>query len=205
MSRWDRKMFSNDPFGRNVYGTPPQKKADYAFIQHIVCSLNKNGRAAILLPHGILASESECEIREKLVKDDQLTCIMGLAKDMFYNSPMRACVMIFEARKTTRKNKVLFINAEDMFERKKNKNFLNQKHINKISKIYNSFETIPHRSYVATNNEILENNSLLNISLYVRQEVTGGETDLETAIRRWHTSSGKLSQNLLTHFKTLET
>ena len=202
VSRWNREAFSRDPFGRNVYGTPPQKKADYAFVQHIICSLGENGRSAILLPHGILASESEQGIRKKLIIDDKLICIIGLAKDMFYNSPMRACVMIFEnKKKQPQKNKVLFVDAEDLFERRVNKNFLNQNHIEKICKIYTKFQTISKTSYVATKNEILENDSLLNISLYVNQKITKPIQDLAMSINEWHSSSKELSKHMSSYLK----
>jgi len=201
VNRWNRDAFSRDPFGRNIYGTPPQKKADYVFVQHIVCSLSENGRAAILLPHGILSSESESHIREKLVKDDKLVCIIGLAKDMFYNSPMRACIMIFENRKkTSRKNKVLFIDVEDKFQRIRNKNFLTQENIEEISKIYYNFKNVTGVSYVATIDEILENNSLLNISLYVKQETTEN-LNLETSVSEWMSSSNELSRQMLIFIK----
>ena len=196
VSRWDREAFARDPFGRNVYGTPPQKKADYAFIQHIVCSLGGNGRSAILLPHGILASESEQNIRENIVKDDKLVCIIGLAKDMFYNSPMRACVMIFENKKKQQKNKILFVDAEDLFERRGNKNFLNQNHVEKICKIYAKFQTVSKTSYVATRDEILENNSLLNMSLYISHKTTQPIQDFTMSISKWHDSSKKLSKHM---------
>jgi type I restriction enzyme M protein len=205
VNRWNRDAFSRDSFGRNIYGTPPQKKADYVFVQHIVCSLSENGRAAILLPHGILSSESESHIREKLVKDDKLVCIIGLAKDMFYNSPMRACIMIFENRKkTSRKNKVLFIDVEDKFQRIRNKNFLTKKNIEEISKIYYNFKNVTGVSYVATIDEILENNSLLNISLYVQQETTEKNLNLETSVSEWMSSSNELSKHMPTFLKELE-
>ena len=206
VSRWRRNEFSKDPFRRNIYGTPPQKKADYVFIQHIICSLNKNGRSAILLPHGILASESERDIREKLVKDDKLVCIIGLAKDMFYNSPMRACVMIFDNKKKPRqKSKILFVDVEDMFERRLNKNFLNKDHIKKIHKVYTEFKTVSKTSYVATKNEILENHSLLNISLYVHQETSKPIQDLVVSIKEWHDSSSKLSNHMSYYLKEFST
>ena len=206
VSRWDREAFSRDLFRRNIYGTPPQKKADYAFVQHIICSLSENGRSAILLPHGILASESERDIRKKLVKDDKLVGIIGLAKDMFYNSPMRACVMIFENKKKhPQKNKVLFIDAEDLFERRGNKNFLNQNHIEKIRKIYTKFQTISKTSYVATKNEIIENNLLLNISLYINQKTTKPIQDLAMSINEWDDSSKELSKHMSSYLEEFNT
>ena len=197
VSRWDRKAFAKDPYNRNIYGTPPQKKADYAFVQHIVCSMSGKGRSAILLPHGILASKSESHIRKSIVKDDKLSCIIGLPNDMFYNSPMRSCIMIFEnKKKIPRKNKVLFIDVQEKFERIRNKNFLNRKHVKEISDIYNNFKTVSGVSYAATTNEIIKYRSLLNISLYVKPKLTKEAHSLKTLVCQWNNNSKKLSKYL---------
>ena len=79
----------NDKWGRNFLGTPPQGRADYAFLQHIIASMNETqGRCAILFPHGVLFRDEELELRKKLVEMDILDCIIGLGANLFYNSPM---------------------------------------------------------------------------------------------------------------------
>ena len=68
---WDRKSFENDPYGRNIWGTPPQGTADYAFQQHIMKSLDKhNGRSITLWPHGILFRDAEADMRKKMIESD---------------------------------------------------------------------------------------------------------------------------------------
>ncbi len=92
---WSQAAFEHDPYGRNFLGTPPASRADYAFIQHILKSMDeKTGRCAILLPLGDLDRESETKIRENLVKSDLLEAVIGLGPNLFYNSPMEACIMI---------------------------------------------------------------------------------------------------------------
>ena len=95
IKQWDREAFASDPWGRNLYGTPPQGRADYAFWQHILCSLApKTGRCAILFPHGVLFRQEEAEMRRKLIEADLIECVLGLGPNLFYNSPMEACVVI---------------------------------------------------------------------------------------------------------------
>jgi type I restriction enzyme M protein len=95
IKQWDRAKFEKDPWGRNIYGTPPQGRADYAFWQHIIQSLRpKSGRCAILFPHGILFRNEEQEMREKVVEHDVIDCVLGLGPNLFYNSPMEACVVV---------------------------------------------------------------------------------------------------------------
>ena len=85
---WNREAFMNDKWGRNFLGTPPQGRADYAFIQHIIASMNtQHGRSATLLPHGVLFRDEEKDLRKKMVESDVVDCIIGLGPNLFYNSP----------------------------------------------------------------------------------------------------------------------
>lgn len=110
---WNREAFMNDKWGRNFLGTPPQGRADYAFIQHIIASMNtQHGRSATLLPHGVLFRDEEKDLRKKMVESDVVDCIIGLGPNLFYNSPMEACIIICSNNKPTeREGKILMINA----------------------------------------------------------------------------------------------
>ena len=102
IKKWNREAWQNDPWGRNFLGTPPQGRADYAFFQHILKSLDpKTGRCAILFPHGVLFRNEEAEMRRKLVEADLIECVLGLGPNLFYNSPMEACVVVCRTRKPT--------------------------------------------------------------------------------------------------------
>lgn len=166
---WNREAFEYDKYGRNMFGTPPQGRADYAFIQHIFASMKPgSGRCAILLPHGVLFRDEERTIRENLVKSDLLECVIGLGPNLFYNAPMEACIMICRTQKPlTRKNKVLFINAVDQVTRKNAQSFLEGAHINKISDAYERFEDIEYFATVAGYDDISAHNYNLSINRYV--------------------------------------
>ena len=120
ISEWNRTSFENDKWGRNKYGTPPQGRADYAFIQHIVCSMNEqNGRCAILLPHGILFRKEETNVRTNLVLSDKIEAIIGLGPNLFYNAPMEACIIICNNdKRVDLNNKIIFVNAKNEVTRK---------------------------------------------------------------------------------------
>ena len=121
IKQWNREAFMNDKWGRNFLGTPPQSKADYAFIQHIIASMaTKTGRCPILLPHGILFRKEERDMREKLVKMDTLEAVIALGHNLFYNSAMISCILVCRVNKPVeRKGKVIFIDAENEVTRKK--------------------------------------------------------------------------------------
>ena len=169
IKQWNREAFANDKYGRNFLGTPPQGRADYAFFQHILKSLNrKDGRCAILFPHGVLFRDEEKDMRAKLVDLDYIDCIIGLGPNLFFNSNMEACIVICRTVKPyERRGKILFINALKEYTHRSTETYLEQKHIDKIAEAYRSYKEVPYFSKVVTNELIKENKYLLTISQYV--------------------------------------
>lgn len=179
ISQWDREAFSADKYGRNFLGVPPQGRADYAFLQHIIKSLDeKTGRCAILFPHGVLFRNEESAMREKLVRSDIVECVIGLGPNLFYNSPMEACIMICRMNKRPeRRGQVLFINAINEVERKNAQSFLEDRHIQRIAKAYEAYETEEGFARVVTIQDIADNNFSLSIPLYVKQPIAEDAVD----------------------------
>ncbi len=204
---WDRKSFENDPYGRNLWGTPPQGCADYAFQQHIQKSLDvENGRSISLWPHGILFRDSEALMRGKMIEEDLVECVIGLGPNLFYNSPMEACLLITNTNKEEkRKGKVLIINAVKEVKQDKNIAFLEQKHIEKIYDNYKAFTEVDGFSKVINNNTILENKGSLNIAQYV-SNVDGGlkQISIEEALSNWTNQSQKLNRSMNELFQILD-
>ena len=197
---WDREAFMNDKWGRNFLGTPPQGRADYAFIQHIIASMDdKNGRCAILLPHGVLFRNEEKEIRQQLVEHDLLECVIGLGANLFYNSPMEACILICRKNKPMiNRNKIKFINAVNEVSRVNSESFLRNEHIEKVKNAYFQQEDIEHFCKTIESKDILNNNANLNISLYVSPKniVSEREQTLDEAYQDWVFSSESLRNSL---------
>lgn len=166
---WDQAAFTDDPYGRNIWGTPPQGCADYAFQQHIMKSLKPDtGRCVVLWPHGILFRDAEREMRRKMIESDCVDCIIGLGPNLFYNSPMEACLLICRMQKPVqRRGKILFINALDEVKRDKTISTLEPQHIDKIFRAYKEYKDIDGFAKVVTNKQILDNGATLNISQYV--------------------------------------
>jgi type I restriction enzyme M protein len=196
IKKWNREAWQSDPWGRNFFGTPPQGRADYAFFQHILKSLDpKTGRCAILFPHGVLFRNEEADMRRKLVDLDLLECVLGLGPNLFYNSPMEACVVICRTLKpAARKGKVLFIDAVHDVERERAQSFLKPEHQSRILAAYQAFADDPGFAKVATIEEILEKNGNLSIPRYVRPvgngngNVAGNGQDLRKGWTAFETS-----------------
>lgn len=189
IKQWNREGFASDSYGRNIWGTPPQGRADYAFFQHIVSSMKKEtGRCAILFPHGILFRDEEREMRRKLVKSDILECIIGLGPNLFFNASMEACIVICNMNKPSkRQNKVLFIDAKDEVTRKNAQSNLGKKHISKIVNAFDKYETIPSFSILVDKEAIINNNSELRIALYIHDDkmIHTNKLNVEDCLSDW--------------------
>lgn len=191
IKQWDREAFESDKYGRNFLGTPPQGRADYAFFQHILASMKPGtGRCAILFPHGILFRGEEEEMRKKLVEYDLVECVIGIGKNLFYNSPMEACIVICRTNKPlNRKGKVLFINAKNEVTRKNSQSYLEDEHIQKIASVYDGFSEIEGFSAIATTDEIANNSGKLSIALYVNKEDEQQSININETVNAWIESS----------------
>ncbi len=196
---WDRKGFESDPYGRNLWGTPPQGCADYAFQQHIHKSLDpNNGRYAILWPHGILFRDMEASMRRKMVESDEIEAVVGLGGNLFYNSPMEAMILVGNTNKTAaRKGKVLFVNGKDDVIENKGQAYLTPEHITKLYQAFQDFTDIPHYAKVATIEEILVFDGNMNINFYVKQDNSNSEVSFSGALKSWDDTGRELKTEMV--------
>ena len=176
IKQWNREAWAGDPWGRNFLGTPPQGRADYAFFQHILKSMDrKTGRCAVLFPHGVLFRKEEAELRRKLVEADLVECVLGLGPNLFYNSPMEACVVFCRSKKPLkRRGKVLLIDAINEVTRERAMSTLKPEHQAHIECAYAAFADEPGFARVATLEEIAAQGWSLSIPLYVKRASVGG-------------------------------
>ena len=132
-------------------------------------------------------------MREKLVRSDAVECVIGLGPNLFYNSPMEACILICRMnKKVERRGQVLFINAINEVERKNAQSYLEDKHIKRIAEAYLKYTDEDGFAKVATIQEIDDNNFSLSIPLYVKQAMDGGQVDdrnIQEHYESWRASS----------------
>jgi len=203
---WDRKSFENDPFGRNIWGTPTQGCADYAFQQHIHKSLDvKNGRSISLWPHGILFRDAEADMRRNMIEQDQVECVIGLGPNLFYNSPMEACLLITKTKKEkSKQGKVLIINAVKEVRQDKNIAYLESNHIECIYNAYKAYEGQEGFCKVVSIEDVLAHKASLNMALYVSNVDSSKEViSLQHALENWAASSEELASSMNKLFKEL--
>ena len=194
IKKWNRTAWEQDAWGRNFLGTPPQGRADYAFFQHILHSMNpQTGRCAILFPHGVLFRNEEAEMRRKLVEADWVECVLGLGPGLFYNSPMEACVIICRSRKKPeRQGRILFIDAVNEIAREKAQSFLRPEHQARVLEAYRAFAVETGFCSVISTRDVQKSEANLSIARYVKKpKPKGAVGEAMTLADAWNTFEGE--------------
>src|SRR5215208_6282831 len=149
---WDNKIAARDPYNRFRFGIPPEKdKADFAFIQHMVSSLNKNGQAAIICSQGILfRGNEEEEIRKNMIRADIIEGIIALPPKLFYGTGILGSVLILNRNKPeNRKNKIILIYAARDYEEGTVRNKIRESDIQKMISAFKGYKVIDRYCHVA--------------------------------------------------------
>lgn len=178
LDKWGYDIASNDHFGRFRRGLPPKTKGDYAFISHMIETLKpQTGRMGVVVPHGVLfRASSEGKIRKQLIDENLLDTVIGLPANLFFGTNIPAAILIFKKHKTD--DNVLFIDASREFKKGTNQNQLTNDNIQKIVDTYKVRESVEKYAYLATLEEITENDYNLNIPRYVDTFEEDAEIDL---------------------------
>jgi len=178
LDKWGHDGAADDPYGRFRRGTPPKTKGDYAFISHMIETLKpETGRMGVVVPHGVLfRGASEGKIRKQLIEENLLDTVIGLPEKLFFGTGIPAAILIFKKQKAD--NTVLFIDASHEFNSGKNQNILSIENIEKVIATYKARETVDKYAYLASLEEIAENDFNLNIPRYVDTFEEEEELDL---------------------------
>ena len=194
-SQWTaNNLFMTDERFSQYGKLAPKSKADYAFVTHMFHHLDDNGTLALVLPHGALfRGGAEGHIREYLIREKNcLDAVIGLPSNIFYGTSIPTCIMVF---KKNRNNKdVLFIDASEHYEKVKTQNVLREEHIEKIVNTYRNRTVEDKFSYVASNDELIENEYNLNIPRYVDTFEEEGQIDLEAVSYQLGSLDGEIHQ-----------
>lgn len=174
LDKWGADEAESDRFNRFWRGVPPKSKGDWAFISHMVeAALEKEGRVAVVVPHGVLfRGGAEGRIRQKMIEDNLLDAVIGLPGNLFPTTNIPVAILVFDRSREKGGAKadskdVLFIDASSEYQSAKNQNTLTEEHIRQITDAYQAREEIDKYAYVAGFDEIKENDFNLNIPRYV--------------------------------------
>ncbi len=178
LDKWGHDEAEHDKFSRFRRGMPPKTKGDYAFILHMIESLKpKTGRMGVVVPHGVLfRGSSEGKIRRQLIDENLLDAVIGLPEKLFYGTGIPAAILLFKKNKGD--DNVMFIDASRDFKAGKNQNLLTEENIAKIVATYKTGVSVDKYAYLASIEEIKQNDYNLNIPRYVDTSKEEEEIDL---------------------------
>lgn len=172
---------TDDEFSRfKGYGIPPEKNGDYAFMLHIIASLESNGKAAVILPHGVLfRGNAEADIRENILKRKWIKGIIGLPANLFYGTGIPACIIVLDKENADEREGIFMIDASKGFIKDGNKNRLREQDIHKIVDSFNRNWELEKFSRLVPYKEIEENEYNLNIPRYIDTQEAEDIQDLD--------------------------
>ena len=177
---WQKDACQDDKYNRFEWGMARADRADYAFIQHMIASLNEEGKMACVIPHGVLFRKHESKFREPMLEQDMVEAVIGLPENLFQNNSIPSGILVVNKDKPAeREGQVQFIHAadENFYEELSNQNKLTENGIKEIVEKYRNWETEERVSRVVDLEEIQENDYNLNIALYV--DTTEPEEEIE--------------------------
>ena len=160
----------HDEYRRFEYGIPPTKNGDYAFLLHLIASLNSKGKGAIILPHGVLfRGNKEADIRKNLIRRGFIKGIIGLPANLFYGTGIPACILVLDKENAQARSGIFMIDASKGFLKDGNKNRLRAQDIHRIVDVFNRQTKVPRYSRMVPVSEIASpaNDYNLNIPRYI--------------------------------------
>lgn len=200
LDKWGADEAKTDRYKRFTRGIPPKSKGDYAFITHMVeTAQNKKGRIAVVVPHGVLfRSASEGIIRRKLIEENLLDAVIGLPGNLFQTTSIPVAILVFDrSREKGGANEnmkdVVFIDASREYIQGKNQHTLSEEHIQKIVSTYEARKDVDKYAYIASFDEIKENDFNLNIPRYVDTFEEEEEIDIEAVQQEIDRLEGELA------------
>lgn len=203
LDKWGQDEAENDKYNRFSRGIPPKSKGDWAFILHMIESAYKDtGKVGVVVPHGVLfRGAAEGRIRKKVIEDNLLDAVIGLPANLFFGTGIPAAILIFNKGKDERTD-TLFVDASEHYASGKNQNELRPEDIERIVLTYNDFKADKHKpgvvedkySYVATIEEIMENEFNLNIPRYVDTFEEEAEIDISAVQNEIDTLEKELTE-----------
>lgn len=184
--RWSNGLtLPDDTFGRfKDYGIPPSKNGDYAFLLHIVRSLKRNGKGAIILPHGVLfRGNAEAAIRTNLIKKGFIKGIIGLPANLFYGTGIPAAIIFIDKENANNRKGIFMIDAGKGFIKDGNKNRLREQDIRRITDVFTAQKEVKSYSRMVSIEEIAKNEYNLNIPRYIDNQEKEDIQDIEAHLK----------------------
>jgi type I restriction enzyme M protein len=172
LKKWGADQFASDVYGRNLWGSPTDSSADFAWLQHMVTSMDKmNGRCAVVLPQGVLFHGGrEGEVRKQLIESDKLECVISLVSGVFYSTGVLACILILNNNKPSEhKGKVCIIDASNIYTAQRAQNIMTEKNVDEVFELYKNYEDVLEKVNIATIEDIMMKDYSLSVNSFIEK------------------------------------
>lgn len=173
MEKWGSAQFESDMYGRNIWGCPTDSSADFAWLQHMVKSMDKStGRCAVVLPQGVLFhSGKEGDMREKLVRSDKLEAVITLASGVFYSTGVSACILFLNNKKEHKhKGRICLIDGSEVYTAKRAQNEISPTDVKKLYKLYTDYADVIERCKIVTLLDVENGGFDLSVKRYIEKK-----------------------------------
>ncbi|RGS45277.1 N-6 DNA methylase [Holdemanella biformis] len=171
--KWGADSFESDKYGRNIWGCPSDSNADFAWLQHMIKSMEPmDGKVAVVLPQGVLFhSGKEGDIREQLIKSDLIEAVVTLAGGIFYGTGVSACILLLNNyKRPEHKGKVCLINATNIYTPKRAQNVMEEKDISEVFKLYQDYKDVIEKCKIVSIADIDAKGNTLAVNTYIEKK-----------------------------------
>lgn len=172
LSKWGAEQFASDIYGRNIWGCPSDSNADFAWLQHLVKSMDpKKGRCTVILPQGVLFhGGKEGEIRKQLIESDKLEAVITFVGGLFYGAGVSACVLCLNNNKPeVHRGKVLLVDGSQIYTAQRAQNIMTDEDVETAYGLYTGYQDVIDRSKVVTIKDIAAKDYTLSVNTYIEK------------------------------------
>ena len=173
LKHWGAAAFEHDKYGRNIWGSPSNSNADFAWLQHMVASMDKKyGRVAVVLPQGVLfRMGKDGKMRKKLVDSDLLEAVITLKGGIFYGAGVSACILFLKREKSKNHiGRVCMIDASEIYTPQRAQNYMSEDDIAEVYKLYTDYQDVIERCKIVTLKDIKDKGYTLSTNVYIEKK-----------------------------------
>ena len=172
LKHWGAAAFEHDKYGRNIWGSPSDSNADFAWLQHMVASMDKkHGRVAVVLPQGVLfRTGKDGKMRKKLVDSDLLEAVIMLKGGIFYGAGVSACILFLKREKSKNHiGRVCMIDASEIYTPQRAQDYMSEDDIAEVYKLYTDYQDVIERCKIVTLKDIKGKGYTLSTNVYIEK------------------------------------
>ncbi|SDY47107.1 type I restriction enzyme M protein [Ruminococcaceae bacterium YAD3003] len=173
LKNWGADAFETDLYGRNIWGCPSDSNADYAWLQHMIKSMNPaTGRVAVVMPQGVLFhGGKEGEIRKQIIESDKIECVITLVGGVFYGAGVSACLLLLNNQKVPEhKDKICMIDATSIYTPARAQNFMSEDDIQKVFNLYSNYKDVLEYVRIVDVEDIRKKDYALSVNTYIQKK-----------------------------------